>query len=163
MPHVVQFDRRKTGRRGQLFEPARDRIGMRWPAVLPAEQHAMIVVVRPEIPALLVERFDVGLQRGQSERVERQHVLSVFGLAIRLDDPAIYDDAGYLDRESPGVQVEQVNDGRLPARSAACPKWLRAPTRRRTGQTACAARKSEAEPPSRPCGPCAAPAEDVRH
>jgi hypothetical protein len=71
----------------------------------------MIVVVRPEIPALLVERFDVGLQRGQSERVERQHVLSVFGLAIRLDDPAIYDDAGYLDRESPGVQVEQVTTG----------------------------------------------------
>jgi hypothetical protein len=71
----------------------------------------MIVVVRPEIPALLVERFDMGLQRGQSERVERQHVLSVFGLAIRLDDPAIYDDAGYLDRKSPSVQVEQVTTG----------------------------------------------------
>jgi hypothetical protein len=60
----------------------------------------------------------VRLQRGQSERVERQDVLSVFGLAIRLDDPAIYDDAGYLDRESPGVQVEQVTAG---ARQLAAP------------------------------------------
>ena len=67
----------------------------------------MIVVVRPEVPALLVERFDVRLQRGQSERVERQDVLSVFGLAVRLDDPAVYDDAGYLDRERPGGQVKR--------------------------------------------------------
>ena len=71
----------------------------------------MILVVRPEVSALLVERFDVRLQRGQSEQVERQYVLSVFGLVIRFDDPVVYEDAGYLDRERPGVQVEQVTAG----------------------------------------------------
>jgi hypothetical protein len=48
------------------------------------------------------------LQRGQRERVERQELLSVLGLAVRLDHPAVHDDPGDVDRESSGVQIEQV-------------------------------------------------------
>ena len=81
---------------------------MRRPAVLPAEQHAVIVVVRPEFAPLLVELLDVRLQRGQRERVERQDVLSVLGLAVRLDHPAVHDDPRGFDGECSGVQVEQV-------------------------------------------------------
>ena len=51
-------------------------------AVRPAEQHAVIVVVQPEVPPLLVEHLDVRLEGGQGERVERQDVLGVFGLAV---------------------------------------------------------------------------------
>jgi hypothetical protein len=29
VPHVVQVDLRQTGRRGELLEPPRDRVGMR--------------------------------------------------------------------------------------------------------------------------------------
>jgi hypothetical protein len=52
------------------------------PAVPPAEQHSVILVVRAELAPLLIELLDMRLQRGQRERVERQDVLSVFGLAI---------------------------------------------------------------------------------
>jgi hypothetical protein len=38
---------------GELLEPARDGVGMRRLAVLPAEEAAAIVVVRSEVPALL--------------------------------------------------------------------------------------------------------------
>ena len=117
----------------------------------PRAERACSVVVGLKMSALLVERFDVRLQRGQSELVERQDVLSVFGLAIRLDDPAVYDDAGYLDRERPGVQVEQVtagacrsqrrmpevaSRGRLPRRSPGVSSALCLPRRaRRTRAT----------------------------
>jgi len=52
----------------------------------------VIVVVRPEFSPLLVELLDVHLQGGQCERVERQDVLSDFGLAVRLDHPAVDND-----------------------------------------------------------------------
>ena len=55
VPDVVQVDLREIGRRRQLLEPPRDRIGMRRPSVLPAEQHPVIVVVRAEVAALLVK------------------------------------------------------------------------------------------------------------
>jgi hypothetical protein len=55
MPDVMQVDLREASRGGQPLEPARDRIGVRRSAVLPAEQHAMVVVVRPEVAALLVK------------------------------------------------------------------------------------------------------------
>src|ERR1035437_5347894 len=51
VPHVVQVDFRETGRRGELLESSRDRIRVRRPAVLPAEQHAVIVVVGAEFRA----------------------------------------------------------------------------------------------------------------
>jgi hypothetical protein len=38
--------------------------------------------LRPEVPPLLVELLDVCLEDGQGERVERQDVLSVLGLAV---------------------------------------------------------------------------------
>ena len=85
MADVVQVDFWQPGRRGELLEASRDRVGMRRPTVRPAEQHAVIVLVRPEILALTVEHLDMRLQDGQRERVERQDVLSVFGLAVRLD------------------------------------------------------------------------------
>jgi hypothetical protein len=43
---------------------------VRRPAVLPAEQHAVIGVVGPEVAPLLVELLDVRLQDGQRERVK---------------------------------------------------------------------------------------------
>jgi hypothetical protein len=47
---------------------------MRWPAVLPAEQHPVILVVRAELAPLPGELLDVRLQHGQRERVEGQDV-----------------------------------------------------------------------------------------
>jgi hypothetical protein len=35
-------------------------------------------------------------------------VLSVLGLAVRLDYPAVHDHPGHLDRNSSGVKVKQV-------------------------------------------------------
>jgi hypothetical protein len=46
VPHVVQVDLRSASRRGQLLEPPGDRVRVRRPAVLPAEQHAM-KAIRP--------------------------------------------------------------------------------------------------------------------
>jgi hypothetical protein len=89
VPHVVQVDLGQPGRRGQLLESPRDRVRVWRPAVRPAEQHAVIVVPRPEVPPLLLELLDVCLEDGQGERVEHQDVLGVFGLAVRLDHPAI--------------------------------------------------------------------------
>jgi hypothetical protein len=40
---------------GELLESAGDGVRVRWLAVLPAEQHALVVVVRPEGLALLVK------------------------------------------------------------------------------------------------------------
>ncbi len=56
---------------GELLEAAGDRVRVRWLAVLPAEQPAAIVVVRPEVPTLLVELVDVRLQDSERERVKR--------------------------------------------------------------------------------------------
>jgi hypothetical protein len=58
----------------------------------------VILILRPELAPLLVQPLDVRLQRGQRERVERQYVLSVLGLAVRLDHPAVHRDAGDLDQ-----------------------------------------------------------------
>ena len=68
----------------------------------------MILIVRPELAALLAEQFGVCPEHGEGERVERQDVLRVLGLAVRLDDPAVHHDAGGLDGERSGVQVEQI-------------------------------------------------------
>jgi hypothetical protein len=68
--HVVQVDLRQPGRRGELLEPPRDRIRVRRPAVLPAEQHAVIVVVRAELALLLIDCLDVRLEDGQRERIK---------------------------------------------------------------------------------------------
>jgi hypothetical protein len=108
VPHVVQVDLRQASRRGQLLEPSRDRVRVRRPAILPAEQHAVIVVVRPEFAPLFVELLDVHLQGGQRKRVERQDMLSVLGLAVRLDYPPVDDDSRGLYSERSGLQVEQV-------------------------------------------------------
>jgi len=70
VPQVVQVDLRQPGRRGELLEPARDRVGARGSAVLPAEQHPMILVVRAQLAPLLVEALDVRLEDGQRERVK---------------------------------------------------------------------------------------------
>ena len=43
----------------------------------------MIVVVRPEVPPLLVEHLDVRPERGEGERVERQDVLGVLGSNVK--------------------------------------------------------------------------------
>lgn len=82
VPHVVQVDFWEASRGGELLESPGDRVRVRRPAVLPAEQHAVIVVVRPEVTPLLVELLDMQLQGGQRERVERQEMLSVLGLAV---------------------------------------------------------------------------------
>ena len=85
---------------------------MRRPAVWPAEQHAVIVVVRPEVSRRSWSSCSTcAFSDGQRERVERQHVLSVLGLAVRLDHPAVHDDPRDLDRERSGVQVEQIPAG----------------------------------------------------
>jgi hypothetical protein len=104
VPDVVQVDLRQPGRRGELLEPPGNRVGVRRPAVRPAEQHAVIVVLRAEVPPLLVELLDVCLEDVQGEWVERQDVLSVLGLAVRFDHPAVHDDAGNLDRERARVK-----------------------------------------------------------
>nr|WP_246116128.1 hypothetical protein [Trebonia kvetii] len=109
MADVVQVDLRQVGRLGQSLEAAGDRVGMRRLAVLPAEQDAVIFVLRPEVLALLVEHFDVGLEDGLGERVQRQEVLRVLRLAVRLDHLAVDDDACLLDLKCSGVEVEQVD------------------------------------------------------
>ena len=53
-----------------------------------------------------------GGRRLQGEPTGRSARAGVLGFAVRLDHPAVYDHAGYLDRERSGVQVEQ-----LPARA----------------------------------------------
>ena len=73
-----------------------------------SERHAVIVVVRPEFALLLVELLDVHRRGGQRERVERQDVLSVLGLAVRLDHPAVDNDPRGLYGGRSGVQVEPV-------------------------------------------------------
>ena len=55
VPDVVQVDLGQTCGRGELLEPPCDRVWMRRPAVLPAEQHAMILIVRPELAPLLIK------------------------------------------------------------------------------------------------------------
>jgi hypothetical protein len=102
---------------GELLEPAGDRVRVRRLAVLPAEQHAVVLVVRPEVLALLVEHLDVCLEYGECERVERQRVLCVLGLAVRLDHLAVDDYPRGFDFERSGVEVEQV---------AACARQLAA-------------------------------------
>src|SRR5215467_268434 len=47
VPHVMQVDLREPGRSGERVEAAGDRVRVRWPTVLPAEQQAVIGVVRP--------------------------------------------------------------------------------------------------------------------
>jgi hypothetical protein len=97
--------------------------GVGRPAVRPAEQHAVILVVLAEVAPLLVELLDVRLEDGQGERVERQDVLSVLGLAVRFDHPAVHDDPGHLDRERARV------DPALPAPGSAL--WGARPARPR--------------------------------
>ena len=82
------YERHRRSHSKDQLEPWRSvkpgpmtRVGM-WPAIFPAEQHAMILVVRAGLTPLLVERLDVHLEHGQRERVERQHVLGVLSLAI---------------------------------------------------------------------------------
>jgi hypothetical protein len=118
VPDIVQVDLGQPGRRGELLEPPCDRVRMRRPAVWPAEQHAVILVVLAEVAPLLVELLDVRLEDGQGERVERQDVLSVLGLAVRFDHPAVRDDAGHVDRERAraGLCVSERPPG-APARS----------------------------------------------
>ena len=70
MPYVVQVDVWQPGRRGEPLKPPCNRVGVGRPAVRPAEQHAVIVIVRPEVPPLLVELLDVCLEGGQGERVK---------------------------------------------------------------------------------------------
>ncbi len=106
--HVVQVDLRQPGRRSQSLESPRDgvRVGRR--AVLPAEQDPVALVVRAEFLPPLVQHLDVDLECSEGERVEHENVLCVLGLAIRLDNPAIYDDPCDLDGECSGAQVEKV-------------------------------------------------------
>ena len=59
-------------------------------AVLTAEHHPVIVIVRPELTALLVQQFGVCPEHGEGERGERQDVLRVRGLAVRLDNRSEY-------------------------------------------------------------------------
>jgi hypothetical protein len=47
-----------------------------------AEQDTMIVTVRAEAAALPVQQLDVSLEHRERERIERQQMLSVFGLAV---------------------------------------------------------------------------------
>src|ERR1700747_2715886 len=49
VPYVVQVDLGQSRGRGELLEPSRDRVRMWRPSVWPAEQHAVIVVVRAEV------------------------------------------------------------------------------------------------------------------
>jgi hypothetical protein len=51
----------------------------------PTEQHLVIVVARPELAPLLVRHLYMRLEHGQGERVERQDVLRVLGLAVQPD------------------------------------------------------------------------------
>jgi antitoxin Phd len=76
VPYVVQVDFRETGRRGQLLEPSRDRVRARRPAIFPAEQRPVPLVVRAELLPLPVEHLDVYLHRSEGERIERQDALS---------------------------------------------------------------------------------------
>jgi hypothetical protein len=67
----MQVNLRQARAFGELLEPAGDRVGVEWRAVLPAEQPAAIVVVRPEA-VFGVELVDMGLENGKRERVKRQ-------------------------------------------------------------------------------------------
>lgn len=107
-PDVVQVDLGQPGRRRQPLEPAGDRVRVRRLAVLLAEQHAVIVVIRPGVAPFAVQHLDVHPENGEGERVERQDVLRVLGLAVRLNDLAVHHDAGRVDGEHPGRQVEQI-------------------------------------------------------
>ena len=60
--HVVQVDLRQACRAGELLEPARDGVRMRRLAVLPAEQHPVILVIQPELFPLPVQHLDVRVQ-----------------------------------------------------------------------------------------------------
>lgn len=62
-----------------------------------------------KVRALGVEHLDMRGQCGEGERVEREQVLSVLGLAVRLNHLAVDDDAGRADGEDSGVEVEQVS------------------------------------------------------
>ena len=70
------YERHRRSHSKDQLEPWRSvkpgpmtRVGM-WPAIFPAEQHAMIAVVRPMILALTVEHLDMRLQGGQRELVK---------------------------------------------------------------------------------------------
>jgi hypothetical protein len=104
--HVVQIDFRQARLLGELLESAGDGVGVGRRAVLPAEQPAAIMVVRPELPQLLVELVDMGLEGGERERVEGQEVLGVLGLAVRLDHLAVDHDASHPDAEGAAVEVK---------------------------------------------------------
>jgi hypothetical protein len=68
VPYVVQIDGRKIGRPGEPLEAAGDRVRVRRGAVLPAEQPAAIVVVRPEFLPFLIELLDVRPENREGER-----------------------------------------------------------------------------------------------
>ena len=81
---------------------------MRWCAVLPAEQPAEIVIIQPELLALLVELANMVTEYSEGEWVERQHVLRVLCLDVRLDHPPVDDDSRRSDVERPGIEVQEV-------------------------------------------------------
>jgi hypothetical protein len=76
----------------------------------------VVLVVRPEVLPFLVEQLDVDLEYGEGERVEGQEMLSVCGLAVRLDHLAVDDDSRCVDFQRPGVEVKAT------ARRAAVPR-----------------------------------------
>jgi hypothetical protein len=80
VPHVVQVDLRESRRLGELVEAARDRIRMGRPAVLPAEQQAVIVVAGSELRTLAVQHLDMPGEHGEGERVQRDHTLRILVL-----------------------------------------------------------------------------------
>jgi hypothetical protein len=55
VPDVVQVDERQPGALGQALKPARDRVGMRRPTVLLAEEQSVVVVAGTELGALSVK------------------------------------------------------------------------------------------------------------
>jgi hypothetical protein len=56
------------------WEPFQDRL---------IAKHSVILIVRPELVALLVQQLGVCPEHGEGERVEHKGVLRVLGLAVR--------------------------------------------------------------------------------
>jgi hypothetical protein len=80
---------------------------MRRPVILAAEQHAVIMVVRPELDPFPFEHLDMRLQHSESERIQRQDVLRILRLAISITWPSTTT-LGDLDRKRARGQVEPV-------------------------------------------------------
>lgn len=133
VPDVVQSDSRKARGGGDAVEPGGDHVRVRWPAVFPAEQQDMVVVVLAAAGPYGVEQWYVGAQQGEGVRVQSDGAAVVVGLPVLRDDPPVDDDACRVHGEGLGVEGEAAS-GRPRIRCGACRWWFRGPTAGGTGR-----------------------------